>query len=146
MMPGCAESSLLTPACAASMVALQHMCCCVQALHAKSGGLRCWSMARGALHDAACEDAVRAHGLSLAAAAVTLILSLLLVNRQEEAAAGSAPMPSSMVSVSLLRVRLLKQAIEPLSAPAEAASASQVVTMQRGPICRRHNVPASQSL
>ncbi|CAK0783530.1 hypothetical protein CVIRNUC_006729 [Coccomyxa viridis] len=70
------------------------------ALRAKSGGLRCWSMARAALHDGACEDAVRAHGVSVAAAAVTLILSLLLVSRQEEAAMGSTSVPSSMVSIA----------------------------------------------
>ena len=61
-------------------------------------------MVQAALHDGACEDAVRTHGVSVAAAAVTLILSLLLVNRQEEAAAGSASMPSSMVSASLLQL------------------------------------------
>lgn len=60
-------------------------------------------MARAALHDGACEDAVRAHGVSVAAAAVTLILSLLLVSRQEEAATGSTSVPSSMVSAGPLQ-------------------------------------------
>ena len=59
---------------------------------------------RAALHDGACEDTVRAHGLSFAAAAVTLIVSLLLVGRQEEAAAGDTSVPSSMVRASLLQV------------------------------------------
>ena len=85
---------------------------------------------RAVLHDGACEDAVRAHGLSLAAAAVTLILSLLLVNRQEEAATGSTSMPSSMVSVSFMQVAHRDKAAVPSPAPAEAALASQVVTLQ----------------
>jgi hypothetical protein len=52
---------------------------------------------RQALNDGAAEDAVRSHGVSFAAAAVTLVVSLLLVHRQEQGLVLSNTTPSSMV-------------------------------------------------
>ena len=69
----------------------------MQGAHATSYACEGWSAMRDALNDGAAEDAVRSHGVSFAAAAVTLVVSLLLVNRQEQGVMLSNTTPSSMV-------------------------------------------------
>ncbi len=56
-----------------------------------------WSAMRDSLHDGVAEDVVRSHGVSFAAAALTLLVSLLLVHRQDPGTMLSSPMPNSMV-------------------------------------------------
>jgi len=58
-----------------------------------------WNAARESLHDGASEETVRSHGISFAAAAVTLLVSLLLVHRHDQSIMLSSPTPNSMVSV-----------------------------------------------
>ena len=53
---------------------------------------------RKSLHDGMAEDVVRSHGVSFAAAALTLLVSLLLVHRQDPSSMLSSPVPNSMVS------------------------------------------------
>ena len=48
---------------------------------------------RDSLHD----GMARSHSVSFAAAAVTLIVSLLLVHRQDDSSMLSSPVPNSMV-------------------------------------------------
>ena len=60
-----------------------------------------WNAAREFLHDdGASEETVRSHGVSFAAAAVTLLVSLLLVHRHDQSIMLSSPTPNSMVSVT----------------------------------------------
>lgn len=56
---------------------------------------------RESLHDGVSEDCMRSHRVSFAAAAVTLLVSLLLVHRQDGTAMLTSPPPSSMVSACL---------------------------------------------
>lgn len=69
---------------------------------------------REALNDGAAEDAVRSHGVSFAAAAVTLVVSLLLLNRHEQGVMLSNTTPSSMVgAISYVSQSVLRGHVSP---------------------------------
>ncbi len=70
----------------------------MQGTRVRSWGHASWTAMRDSLHDGMAEDAVRSHGVSFAAAALTLLVSLLLVHRQDPSSMLSSPVPNSMVS------------------------------------------------
>lgn len=70
----------------------------MQGKHVQSWAHDSWRAMRDALHDGTADDVVRSHGVSFAAAAVALIVSLLLVHRQDHSSMLSGPMPKSLVS------------------------------------------------
>ncbi len=74
----------------------------MQGAQAMSYACKGWSALREALSDGAAKDAVRSHGVSFAAAAVTLVVSLLLVHRQDQGLVMlSKSTPTSMVGANL---------------------------------------------
>ena len=69
----------------------------MQGAHVRSWARESWGAMRDALHDGMAEDVARSHGVSFAAAAVTLIVSLLLVHRQDHSSTLRSPVPNCMV-------------------------------------------------